>query len=128
MTPFPVDPLDPADPLDPLDPLNCSRRVPKSLILLKLSSKSALGPPAELVNFRPWPKPGPERALWELGKSLKGFWGAPERAWGPLGTLGGPSLESLGGHGKPNYIHKLPINRPGGRYVIQYDQYIGCIG
>ena len=65
-----------------------------------------------------------------LGSSLSDLvfsWGPFDPLWAPFGVLGfsgrtlGGCGGTLGGAGRAkNYIHKLPINRPSGRYVIGY--------
>ena len=42
------------------------------------------------------------------------LWEALGQLWAALAEL----WEVLGEHGRALYIHKLPINRPSGRYVI----------
>ena len=66
----------------------------------------------------PWGALGdPGGALGDSGGALGDSGGALGDRGGALGDPGGALGHPLGGAGRVNYIHKLPINRPSGRYV-----------
>ena len=95
---------DPGDPGDPADPAASSKNA--DLIAIRVTSELARS------QNRTWHPMGSHRGQWDpmgskwspIGSQFDLIWIQFEPNWAHLGTI---------------YIHKLPINRPSGRYVIE---------